>query len=147
MIIRITKNQKRGHDGRFSLLISSCIVYFVENRVVLYLIRKIQNVGVKHFCRTSNRGKGLLSFKYVILLVCEQRHDEWGENVSIRVNGAMTDLHSADARYHDDCGKNFIGSRNVKSAPNQEKDARSSDQAFVELKRMLAFPEKNVNFN
>ena len=48
MIIRIAKNQKRGHDIRFSLLISSCIVYFVENRVVLYLIRKIQNVGLKH---------------------------------------------------------------------------------------------------
>ena len=96
-----------------------------------------------YLCRTSDRGNGLLPFKDVILQVCEQRHDEWGENVSLRVNGAMTDLHSADARYHDDCRENFMGSGNVKSASNQEKDARSSNQTLVELKRMmLAFPEK-----
>ena len=41
-----------------------------------------------YFCRTSDRAKGLLSFKDVILQVCEQRLDEWDENVSIQVNGA-----------------------------------------------------------
>ena len=89
----------------------------MESRVISFPIKAF-------LCRTSDRGKGNLSFKDVILQVCEQRQDEWGENVSLRVNGAITDLHSADGRYHDDCRKNFMGSRSVKSASNKDSNVR-----------------------
>ena len=33
----------------------------------------------------------------------------------MRLAGVVSDLHAADARYHDDCRKKFMGKRNVES--------------------------------
>ena len=49
-------------------------------------------------CKTADRGKGKLSFKEVILNVCDQRGDIEGDNVRIRLQGAQSDLHAAEAR-------------------------------------------------
>ena len=47
-------------------------------------------------------------YKKLILDVCAQRGDAQADAVSVRVNGAIADLHSAEARYHDDCRKSFM---------------------------------------
>ena len=47
---------------------------------------------------------------------CAVRNDDWGELVRIRVEGAISDLHAADARYHVDCKASFLSSRNVTCA-------------------------------
>ena len=33
---------------------------------------------------------------------CVERNDEWGNEVRIRIQGAPSDLHAADAQYHRD---------------------------------------------
>ena len=40
--------------------------------------------------------------KEAVLERCNEREDEWGREVSVRLHGAVSDLHAADARYHDD---------------------------------------------
>ena len=37
----------------------------------------------------------------------------------MRLAGAVRDLHTADARYHDDCRKKFMGNRNVESSSKE----------------------------
>ena len=58
-------------------------------------------------CQTKDR-PGQLPFKDVLLDVCEQRNDEWGRQVEIRIKGALTDLPAADAQYHKKCYKDFV---------------------------------------
>ena len=48
-------------------------------------------------CRTADRGKGKKSFKDVIIDVCNQCKDDWSVEVKHRVQGALCDLHAADA--------------------------------------------------
>ena len=58
-------------------------------------------------CETSDR-PGITSFKDVLLDVCEQRHDDWGRKVEIRIKGALTDLPAAEAQYHKKCFNKFM---------------------------------------
>ena len=66
-------------------------------------------------CRTAERGEQQ-TFKQSILDVCNARQDEIGRTVKMRVLAAVSDLHAADARYHDDCRKTFMSPRSVASA-------------------------------
>ena len=58
--------------------------------------------------------------------ICDERDDEWASKVRVRLSDtrANHDLHAADARYHDDCRKNFSNYRNIASAKrsNHEKE-------------------------
>ena len=58
------------------------------------------------YVRTADRGTQK-SFKDVILETCTIRDDEWGNEVRVRVQGAVSDLHAADAQYHHDCLRKF----------------------------------------
>ena len=78
-------------------------------------------------CRTADR-PGRHSFKEAILDVCLSRKDEWGKEVEVRLAGAVSDLHAADARYHDDCRKKFMGKRNVESSSKES--VEQVDHAF-----------------
>ena len=72
------------------------------------------------------------TFKEAILDVCDQRNDELAHQVYIRVQGAVSDLHAADAQYHKDCHDSFMGQRNIQSAKNKQ-DVQSNacvDPAF-----------------
>ena len=73
-------------------------------------------------CRTADRGSGKTTFKYAILEVCRERSDKWSEEVQIRLQGAVSDLHAADARYHDDCRKKFMSPRSVQAAARRHTD-------------------------
>ena len=54
-------------------------------------------------CRTADEGKGNKTFKEVVLDVCEKRNDVITHQVSIRVQGAISDLHASNGKYHDKC--------------------------------------------
>uniref|UniRef100_UPI00358E0907 uncharacterized protein n=1 Tax=Myxine glutinosa TaxID=7769 RepID=UPI00358E0907 len=58
-------------------------------------------------CETKDR-PGYQAFKDVLLDACEQRNDEWGRQVEIRIKGALTDLPAADAQYHKKCYDLFM---------------------------------------
>ena len=58
--------------------------------------------------------KWLKTFKQSILDECNERKDEWAGQVRVHVEGAITDLHAADGRYHVDCMSKFMNKRSVK---------------------------------
>ena len=76
-------------------------------------------------CRTSDRGPSNKPFKEVILDVCKNRNDEWALQVEVRLQGAISDLHAADARYHDDCRTNFMAPRSVLTASGSSEQCGS----------------------
>ena len=79
-------------------------------------------------CKTADR-MGQNSFKDEILDICAKRQDTQSAEVRVRLEGAISDLHAADARYHNDCGKSFMNYRNVDSA---SKYSATSDNSNLE---------------
>ena len=81
-------------------------------------------------CRTAYASPGKKSFKESILKVCDQRKDNVEEQVRFRVEGALSDLHAADARYHVDCMTNFMSPNSIAAAQNASKVNVNKDPAF-----------------
>ena len=79
-------------------------------------------------CRTADRGHNQDTLKDVILKACDTRNDEWAQQVRIWVEGAVSDLHAADAQYHKDCMSTLCGPRNIHSASHQP--VQVEDEAF-----------------
>jgi len=79
-------------------------------------------------CRTADRGHNQDTLKDVILKACDARNDEWAQQVRIRVEGAVSDLHAADAQCHKDCMSTFRGPRNNLHASH--KPVQVEDEAF-----------------
>ena len=57
----------------------------------------------------------------VILTACNERNDNWAKEVELRVHGALSDLHAADARYHSDCKPAFMAPKALQSAQTSQK--------------------------
>ena len=57
--------------------------------------------------RYERKGKDPLRVKDLIISICNERKDNLANNVRIRLEGAVGDLHEADARYHVDCRQRF----------------------------------------
>ena len=66
-------------------------------------------------CRTVDVPGGK-TLKDRILDKCAERGDALASEVRIRVLGAPSDLHAADAQYHKDCYYKFMPARNVQAA-------------------------------
>ena len=98
---------------------------------------------IAYLVRTVDR-KTQLPFKDVILNSCTERADAASDEVRLRVNGAITDLHSAEARYHESCRKEFMGHRNVRSASSKSNsNTNETDVSFETIcKLMLDSPER-----
>jgi len=63
-------------------------------------------------CRTGDD----VDFKGAILRTCAKRNDKHAEDVRLRVEGSISDLHAAEARYHVDCRARFMTTKHVKAA-------------------------------
>lgn len=76
-------------------------------------------------CRTSERD-GRQTFRDRLLEICDQRNDAWSIEVRLRLSDdrAVSDLHAADARYHDNCRKKFIREvyKSKRGAENEDID-------------------------
>ena len=82
-------------------------------------------------------------YKKVILNVCAQRGDAQADAVFVRVNGAIADLHSAEARYHDDCRKLFMNEHNVQSVVRANlTESDEADEAFEKTCQATSQSEK-----
>lgn len=81
-------------------------------------------------CKTADHEIEKNTFKETIIDVCNKRGDTWGEDVRICVEGALSDLHAADARYHDVCRKNFMNERLIKSAAASKCTSLIINRAF-----------------
>ena len=95
-------------------------------------------------CRTSDRGPNNKTFKQVILDVCHSRNDEW--EVQVRVQGAISNLHAIDARYHDDCRVKFMAPRSVYVAATQCQGTceNCADAALEALVKVMKFDKARV---
>ena len=86
-----------------------------------------------HRVRTAEYGGTLKygSFKEAILAVCDTRDDKQSEDVRIRVNSAMSDLHAADALYHEHCRSIFMPPKAVSSVITKSKEDDQTAFNFV----------------
>ena len=86
-------------------------------------------------CRTADRGSGSKTFEQSILDKCIERNDEWAGQVRVHVEGAISDLHAADGRYHVDCMSKFMNTRSAKYAHacSSYTTQDELDNAFCEL--------------
>ena len=84
-------------------------------------------------CRTADRGKDRLPFKQRILLICDQRNDLQADEVRLRVQGAVSDLHAADAQYHYDCYNTFVSCRVIEEATKARETSSDIDTAFLQV--------------
>ena len=92
-----------------------------------------KNPGV--LCRTADRGKDKYGrqrkeFKEVLLEVCDRRDDILADTVRIRLQGATSDLHAADGRYHKNCYSDFVSERSIKAAHNKYDQISSDKEPF-----------------
>ena len=71
----------------------------------------------------------LQSYKQTILDVIDSRQEEEGRQVKIRLMDAIGDLHTADARYHDDCRKSFMEPRSVAAAAHSGRETQDIEPA------------------
>jgi hypothetical protein len=70
-----------------------------------------------YVCRQVKEGS--IPLKQEILNHCDDRNDSLAEEVRVRISGALSDLHAADARYHRDCYSSFMSFRNIKAAQTE----------------------------
>ena len=94
-----------------------------------------------YLCKTTSRGTGL-SFKDSILEVCGRRKDAWANQVEVRLQGAISDLHTAEARYHDSCRKNSMLFK-IKEA-NTYASTSDTDLAFDKLVEDIISSKSNI---
>ena len=94
-------------------------------------------------CRTADRGNQN-TFKQNVLRVCDSRHDEVSEIVKLRLLGVVSDLHAADARYHDECRKRFMSSRSVTSAARRGELTHEVDAAISVTSSLLKADKSRV---
>ena len=66
----------------------------------------------------------------MINLDVDQRDDEWAHKVNLRIGGAVSDLHAADAQYHKDCMAKFRSHRNIRATLNAEQHKSAIDEPF-----------------
>ena len=79
--------------------------------------------------------------------VCDNRKDDWADMVRIRLSDpqAASDLHTADAMYHNDCRKTFMGGRNITAASRKETvEVIPSDEGFQSVKKLLENDRKKM---
>ena len=61
---------------------------------------------------------------------CAVRNDEWAEQVRIRIEGTISDLPAADARYHVDGKSRFLSQLNVATAAGCSTQDEEADPAL-----------------
>ena len=60
----------------------------------------------------------MVSYKQNILDKYSERDDQWAQDVRLRIDGAVSDLHAAEARYHKYCMATFFNNRSYPGHKN-----------------------------
>ena len=92
-------------------------------------------------CRTV--GDEHTDFKQEILKVCQTRGDKWVEEIRVRLHGAVSDLHAADARYHDDCKLNFMSPQKVRQAATSATTSAENIHTDFSLEQVISVMLEN----
>ena len=97
-------------------------------------------------CRTADRGKDQLPFKQSILLICEQHNDLQADEVRLRLQGAVSDLHAADAQYHLDSYRMFVSPRVIQATTKSSSSSKDVDKGFLQVIKEMEL-DKNRPWN
>ena len=66
--------------------------------------------------------------------MCGHRNDLQADDVRLRVQGTVSDLHAADAQYHLDCYSAFMSPRSIQASHNTSKTSTDVvDTAFLQV--------------
>ena len=86
-----------------------------------------------YICRSTVSEHDRTPYRKFILDKCTARNDTWANEVRIRVLGAVSDLHAAEARYHKDCMSRFFSNRVRPSDQNYQAKITSHNQDAPDL--------------
>ena len=77
---------------------------------------------------------------------CHARGDQWANEVLVRVQGAVSDLHAADTRYHYGCKTKFMAPKSVHLAASTSVGHASaqSDPAYDKLVREMSAERSKI---
>ena len=89
-------------------------------------------------CHTADRGNRE-TFKDTILHRCEERNDESGNEVYLRLQGALSALNAANAQYHCDCLQKFKS-----NASQSQLEDDSKDPAFAKVVNFMLTDKSRV---
>lgn len=68
---------------------------------------------------------------------CKKRSDNWVAEVRLRLDGAVSEIHAADARYHVDCKSKILSPKSVASATKSVSNNEDSDEALDNLLHIM----------
>lgn len=118
-------NQQRHHLRIHTDVQSVCVnlphhlIFFHTACIVVKLVhskKDPRNPGrwrPSYLCHSteSKINDKLKPYKESILNRSEERDDEWAHNVRRRIDGALSDMNAAEARYHADCMSHLFSGR------------------------------------
>ena len=87
---------------------------------------------------------GWIRFKDFILNICFLCNDELSRNVRFRVNSAISDLHAADARYHQDWKTLFLHPKDVEQLASKASEPLEVDIGLESVKKALRKSQKEL---
>jgi hypothetical protein len=133
--------QERGNatlsSPHLTLKLTVC---FVENSANCTKILKIRLDGERHFF-VELQSK---TFKVSILETCYTRNYTWANEVPTRVEGAISDQHAADARYHADCMVKLMNKNAVQAAATASLEQSELDTAFQSVIDALTLDKSHI---
>lgn len=96
-------------------------------------------------CKTADCAKRK-NFKTAIMDNCHDRGDQWANEVLVRMQGAVSALHAADARYHYGCETTFMAPKSVHLAASTSVGHASaqSDPAYDKLVREMSAERSKI---
>ena len=126
---------KHGYSLAFSQLMSA------GNVLRSYLYWDSTQFNLKDLKEINLAVNSLLAFYFK---VCDARQDEQAGYVLIRVQGAVSDFHSNDARYHDSCIKLFMNPNNVRATQNPKEGIPNKDATVASLVKMIKLAKDKI---
>lgn len=66
-----------------------------------------------YICRSTVSEHNKTPYKEYLLEKCKIRGDSWADEVQCRIEGALSDLHAVEARYHRDCMSVFSSATEI----------------------------------
>lgn len=99
-------------------------------------------------CRSTHSEHEQKNYKDFLLEKCDGRNDEWANEVRLRIQGAVSDLHAVEARYHRACMSRFLSNRNfaghTPAASSSASAECSDDLAFSQVASVMAENKKRI---
>ena len=98
-------------------------------------------------CRSAVSSTDSRPYKEFILGICSERKDEWGDEVRVRIEGAVSDLHAAEARYHVDCYSRFVSYKYLpgkRTKPQSEQSHQERDSGLIYLIDLLTNDKQQI---